>query len=285
MFTTREPPSTVLQNQPLPLSLPRLLLLPPQKPLDRRASSPHLAVSPLFLYLILPPTRPHSPRLHDQLTPLQSQGRAASPLAAASTNSARSPRLKQDARPPVHSFVGVRSLSSSTAVAVSRRPSREWCRGSKSSRQWEPPANSTCLLLCSPVKRPRTIQFGVLSPEEIKAISVCKVEYPETYEEGSQRPVSRSLLSSQPQPAGRAHRRGLAALQVKFSALTSIALQQKPGGLSDPRLGTIDRNFKCATCGEGMAECPGHFGHIELSRAVFHIGTLAVPHQIHSEPR
>lgn len=21
-----------------------------------------------------------------------------------------------------------------------------------------------------------------------------------------------------------------------------------------------------------MAECPGHFGHIELSRAVFHIG-------------
>lgn len=44
------------------------------------------------------------------------------------------------------------------------------------------------------------------------------------------------------------------------------------GGLSDPRLGTIDRNFKCATCGEGMAECPGHFGHIELSRAVYHVG-------------
>lgn len=43
---------------------------------------------------------------------------------------------------------------------------------------------------CRPVKRPRTIQFGVLSPEEIKAISVCKVEYPETYEEGSNRPVS-----------------------------------------------------------------------------------------------
>ena len=48
---------------------------------------------------------------------------------------------------------------------------------------------------------------------------------------------------------------------------------QKDAGLSDPRLGTIDRNFKCATCGEGMAECPGHFGHIELSRAVFHVGT------------
>lgn len=40
----------------------------------------------------------------------------------------------------------------------------------------------------------------------------------------------------------------------------------------DPRLGTIDRNFKCQTCGEGMSECPGHFGHIELARPVFHIG-------------
>ena len=40
----------------------------------------------------------------------------------------------------------------------------------------------------------------------------------------------------------------------------------------DPRLGTIDRNFKCQTCGEGMSECPGHFGHIELARPVFHPG-------------
>lgn len=39
-------------------------------------------------------------------------------------------------------------------------------------------------------------------------------------------------------------------------------------------MGTIDRNFKCATCGEGMAECPGHFGHIELARPVFHVGEL-----------
>lgn len=47
----------------------------------------------------------------------------------------------------------------------------------------------------------------------------------------------------------------------------------KLGGLMDPRLGTIDRNFKCQTCGEGMSECPGHFGHIELARPVFHPGT------------
>jgi DNA-directed RNA polymerase II subunit RPB1 len=46
----------------------------------------------------------------------------------------------------------------------------------------------------------------------------------------------------------------------------------KLGGLMDPRMGTIDRNFKCQTCGEGMSECPGHFGHIELAKPVFHPG-------------
>ena len=40
----------------------------------------------------------------------------------------------------------------------------------------------------------------------------------------------------------------------------------------DPRMGTIDRNFKCQTCGEGMSECPGHFGHVELARPVYHPG-------------
>jgi len=50
----------------------------------------------------------------------------------------------------------------------------------------------------------------------------------------------------------------------------------KLGGLMDPRMGTIDRNFKCQTCGESMSECPGHFGHIELARPVFHPGAWHV---------
>jgi len=48
----------------------------------------------------------------------------------------------------------------------------------------------------------------------------------------------------------------------------------KPGGLSDPRLGTIDRKIKCETCMAGMAECPGHFGHLELAKPMFHIGFI-----------
>ncbi|ODV89296.1 hypothetical protein CANCADRAFT_65867 [Tortispora caseinolytica NRRL Y-17796] len=67
-------------------------------------------------------------------------------------------------------------------------------------------------------------------------MSVAKIEYPETMDETRQRP--------------------------------------RIGGLNDPRLGSIDRNFKCQTCGEGMAECPGHFGHIELAKPVFHIGFI-----------
>lgn len=71
----------------------------------------------------------------------------------------------------------------------------------------------------------------------MRAISVAKIEYPETMDQTTKRP--------------------------------------RDGGLNDPRLGSIDRNFKCQTCGEDMAECPGHFGHIELAKPVFHIGFIS----------
>ena len=74
------------------------------------------------------------------------------------------------------------------------------------------------------------------APLHQKAYSVAKIEHPEVMDETTHKP--------------------------------------KNGGLMDPRLGTIDRNFKCQTCGEGMSECPGHFGHIELARPVFHPGAF-----------
>jgi DNA-directed RNA polymerase II subunit RPB1 len=77
----------------------------------------------------------------------------------------------------------------------------------------------------------------LLSPEEVRAISVAKIEYPETMDQATKKP--------------------------------------REGGLNDARLGSIDRNFKCQTCGEDMAECPGHFGHIDLAKPVFHIGFIA----------
>ncbi len=69
---------------------------------------------------------------------------------------------------------------------------------------------------------------------EQRQMSVCKIESSETYDRG----------------------------------------KPKMGGLSDPRLGTIDRHIKCETCAGSMAECSGHFGHLELAKPMFHIGFL-----------
>ncbi|KZO99631.1 beta and beta-prime subunits of DNA dependent RNA-polymerase [Calocera viscosa TUFC12733] len=88
----------------------------------------------------------------------------------------------------------------------------------------------------APVHKVREVQFGIMSPEEIKAYSVAKIEHSEVMDESGYRP--------------------------------------RVGGLMDPRMGTIDRNFKCQTCGEGPGDCPGHFGHIELARPVYHAGFL-----------
>ena len=95
----------------------------------------------------------------------------------------------------------------------------------------------------APLRSIQEIQFGLLSPEEIKNMSVAQIEYPETMDEQSQRP--------------------------------------RHMGLADPRLGSIDRYVKCATCDEGMSECPGHFGHIELAVPVFHVGAC-MDRQIHT---
>jgi len=40
------------------------------------------------------------------------------------------------------------------------------------------------------------------------------------------------------------------------------------GGLFDPRMGVIDNNKICPTDGLDNRDCPGYFGHYELSRPV-----------------
>ncbi|KAL3958875.1 hypothetical protein ACCO45_007037 [Purpureocillium lilacinum] len=88
----------------------------------------------------------------------------------------------------------------------------------------------------APLKTVEEIQFGLMSPEEIKNMSVAHILYPETMEEGGTKP--------------------------------------RDGGLNDPLLGSIDRQFKCKTCAQAMGECPGHFGHIELAKPVYHPGFI-----------
>ena len=45
----------------------------------------------------------------------------------------------------------------------------------------------------------------------------------------------------------------------------------KLNGLMDPRQGVIDRQSRCQTCAGNMSDCPGHFGHIELAKPVYHL--------------
>lgn len=81
-------------------------------------------------------------------------------------------------------------------------------------------------------KQVRSLNFMMLSPEQIKRISTAKIVTPELYDiDGF--PVD--------------------------------------GGLMDLRLGAIDPGVRCRTCGKRLKECPGHPGSIELARPVFHI--------------
>ena len=84
-------------------------------------------------------------------------------------------------------------------------------------------------------KRIQAIQFGLFSPEEIRRSSVVLVQHPETLESGI----------------------------------------PKDGGLIDLRMGTTERDYLCATCGQDNFGCTGHFGHIELMKPMFHIGFIA----------
>ncbi|XP_043467714.1 DNA-directed RNA polymerase II subunit RPB1-like [Leptopilina heterotoma] len=83
----------------------------------------------------------------------------------------------------------------------------------------------------------KRVQFGILSPDEIRRMSVTEegIRFTETFENG----------------------------------------KPKGGGLMDPRQGAIDDKSRCQTCDGQLPECPGHFGHINLAKPVFHIGFLA----------
>ncbi|KAJ3215377.1 hypothetical protein HK099_006394 [Clydaea vesicula] len=57
-------------------------------------------------------------------------------------------------------------------------------------------------------------------------------------------------------------------LSVKqiYNPITNNNLNHpNPGGLNDPALGPVDKDSSCATCSLSYFQCPGHFGHIELS--------------------
>ncbi|MCC7569458.1 MAG: DNA-directed RNA polymerase subunit A' [Candidatus Methanofastidiosa archaeon] len=93
--------------------------------------------------------------------------------------------------------------------------------------------NEEEILLFGPPKKIKELSFGVLSPEHIRKMSVTTIVQADTYDDEGY-PIN--------------------------------------GGLMDPKLGVIDPGLRCRTCGSKFGECQGHFGHIELSRPVIHVG-------------
>ena len=79
------------------------------------------------------------------------------------------------------------------------------------------------------------VQFSIMGPNEIRDRSVVEVTKHETYEKDI--PVIK--------------------------------------GIFDPRMGVTDMGKICKTCGQKNISCPGHFGHIELARPVYHFHLIS----------
>ncbi|MBS3085033.1 DNA-directed RNA polymerase subunit A' [Candidatus Pacearchaeota archaeon] len=81
------------------------------------------------------------------------------------------------------------------------------------------------------------IKFSLLSPEQIKRLSVAKIVTPELYD---------------------------------------IDGYPVDGGLMDLRLGAIDPGVRCRTCGGKIKECLGHPGSIDLAKSIIHLKFIPV---------
>lgn len=86
-----------------------------------------------------------------------------------------------------------------------------------------------------PLKKAVEMRFGILSDKEIRRMSVAEIK-------------SEHLLDRNNNP--------------QFE------------GILDSRMGTTDRDSHCGSCGCDYIHCPGHFGHIELAKPVYHGGFI-----------
>jgi DNA-directed RNA polymerase subunit A' len=82
------------------------------------------------------------------------------------------------------------------------------------------------------LKNIEKIKFTLLSPNEMRKLSVVEIQTADTYDEDGAPIVH---------------------------------------GLMDGRLGTLEPRQKCKTCGNTTVGCPGHFGHIELAEPIIHV--------------
>ncbi|MEM4850831.1 MAG: DNA-directed RNA polymerase subunit A' [Desulfurococcaceae archaeon] len=77
------------------------------------------------------------------------------------------------------------------------------------------------------------IRFGILSPDEIRKMSVTAISTTDVYDNDGL-PID--------------------------------------GGVMDKHMGAIEPGEVCPVCGNTRDGCPGHFGHIELAKPIIHVG-------------
>lgn len=68
--------------------------------------------------------------------------------------------------------------------------------------------------------------------------------------------------------------RKMSVLDIKTEDLYDRDGLPVKDGLVDRRMGTLEPSQRCQTCGGLWSQCPGHFGHIELARPVYHVGHM-----------
>ncbi len=85
------------------------------------------------------------------------------------------------------------------------------------------------------------IHFGIISPQEIRKLSVVEIQTADTYDEDG------AVI---------------------------------PSGLMDNRLGVLEPGQRCRTCGNTATRCSGHFGHIELAVPIIHVEFTKKIHDI-----
>jgi DNA-directed RNA polymerase beta' subunit len=88
-------------------------------------------------------------------------------------------------------------------------------------------------LTTKPMKKAVEMRFGILSDKEVRRMSVAEIK-------------SENLIDRNNNP--------------QFE------------GILDSRMGTTDRDSLCGSCGCDYISCPGHFGHIELAKPIYHGG-------------
>lgn len=85
------------------------------------------------------------------------------------------------------------------------------------------------------VHKIKRIEFGILKPEDIARMSVVKIN-------------QRLVFGANGEPM--------------------------KNGLNDPAMGPSGVREECQTCKGSSNQCPGHFGHIELVKPMFHVGFI-----------